>query len=158
VLIAILISASAVESITVILVISFITPLLLLAVLMWSLWWKFKHGRFKKCITVPICLAILLSIVFTHWLLKLHYLLFKPQLNNIADRTEAGRIPAMPVRIGPYNIKRSEVYHNGITCLWTNVHQAGYAGFARCSPEYFDRFNLWSKVNLDDGWQFISED
>ena len=64
----------------------------------------------------------------------------------------------MPVRIGLYNIKRSEVYHNGITYLWTNVHQAGYAGFARCSPEYFDRFNLWSKVNLDDGWQFISED
>ena len=74
----------------------------------------------------------------------------------IAQRVRAGE-QVKPQRVGLVVIRKAQVYHNGIVCLWTGLKPSGYTGFVRCGPDYVP-FNLWSMVRLDARWQFISED
>jgi hypothetical protein len=105
------------------------------------------------------CVAVLviLSVTAANWPLRVSYALNRPAFDQLAKRVRAGEDMTMPRSVGLFKIRRAEVYHNGVTCLWTGLDPAGYTGFVQCGPDHVP-FNLWSIVRLDHEWQFISED
>jgi|SRR6185503_16327735 len=120
------------------------------------------HRRHTKRDVLPaftapaIGLGIIVSVAATHWPLRVSYAMSRGAFDSIAQRVRAGE-EVTPQRVGLVKIRRAEVYHNGIVCLWTGLNAGGYTGFVQCGPDYVP-FNLWSIVRLDARWQFISED
>ena len=109
-------------------------------------------------VVVPlVCLSIIISTTETHWPLRVTYALSRDAFDEVAQRVRAGEHIATPVRVGLFTVRRVELNHLGIVCLWTHPHPSGSTGFVQC-PRDDVPFNLWSIVRLDDRWQFISED
>ena len=104
-----------------------------------------------------VCLSIIISVAATHWPLRVTYALSRDAFDAVAQRVRAGEQIATPVRAGLFTIRRVELSHHGIVCLWTYPHPSGSTGFVQCRRDYVP-FNLWSLIRLDDRWQFISED
>jgi hypothetical protein len=104
-----------------------------------------------------VCLSIIISVAATHWPLRVTYVLSRDAFDSLAQRVRAGEHIATPVRAGFFTVRRAELSHHGIVCLWTYPHPAGSTGFVQCRRDYVP-FNLWSLIRLDDRWQFISED
>lgn len=102
-------------------------------------------------------LAILLSVATLHWPLRAAYFLSRPSFDQVATQVRAGNPPKQAQWIGLFHIRKAEIYHNGIVCLWTDDDPAGPTGFVQYSSEQLP-FNLWSHIPLDHSWQFISED
>ncbi len=100
-------------------------------------------------------LAILLSVATSNWPLQAAYVLSRPSFDRVAAQVRAGEPPNTPCSIGLFRIRKAEMYHNGIVCLWTNT--TGSTGFVQTGPDDLP-FNLWSHTQLDNSWQFISED
>ena len=104
-----------------------------------------------------LCFLIVISVAATHWPLRVTYVLSRGSFDALAQRIRAGERVITPMRAGLFSIRRAELSHHGIVCLWTKPHPGGSTGFVQCRRDYVP-FNLWSIVKLDDGWQFISED
>ena len=104
-----------------------------------------------------ICLAIVISVAATHWPLRVAYALSRGALDAVSLRVRAGERIAVPLRAGLFMIRRAEISHDGFACLWTDLHPTGYTGFMLCGPRKAPG-RLWSQINLDDRWQFVSED
>jgi hypothetical protein len=102
-------------------------------------------------------IAVILSVTVTQWPLQVGYRLSRPAFDRVAAEVRDGQLPQTPCRLGVYQIRRAEVYYNGVVCLWTDLAPSGKTGFVQCGPQD-PPFNLWSHVVLDDSWQFISED
>jgi len=103
-----------------------------------------------------LALSIIISVAATHWPLRVSYAMSRGAFDAIAQRVR-GCEQGKPQRVGLVMIRKAEVYHNGIICLWTGLNPNGKTGFVQCGPDYVP-FNLWSMVRLDARWQFISED
>jgi hypothetical protein len=103
-----------------------------------------------------LALGIIASVAATHWPLRVSYSVSRGAFDSIAQRVRAGE-QVKPQRVGLVMIRKAEVYHNGIVCLWTGLNPSGKTGFVQCGPDDVP-FNLWSMVRLDARWQFISED
>jgi hypothetical protein len=104
-----------------------------------------------------VCLALIASVVSLHWPLRAAYVLSRPSLDRVAQEVHAGQQWAGPTRVGLFTVVQVEVRRDGIVCLWVDDDPGGKTGFVRCGPDHVP-FNLWSKVSLDDRWQFIAED
>jgi len=105
-----------------------------------------------------VCVIILVSVSLTHWPLRFAYRLSRPSFDQIARSLQGGRKFEKPLRAGFFFIEKAEIYDlNGKVCLWTNIDPAGRTGFTQCPPDDV-QFNLWSMIELDDDWQFVSED
>jgi len=102
-------------------------------------------------------LAILLSVATSNWPLQAAYVLSRTSFDRVAAQVRAGDPPSTPCLIGLFRIRKAEVYHNGIVCLWTDDDSGGPTGFVQTGPDDLP-FNLWSHTPLDNSWQFISED
>ena len=102
-------------------------------------------------------IAIVLSVAVTNWPLRAVFSMSRPTFDQIADDVRKGNVPKTPCRVGLYRIRKAEVYHNNVVCLWTDLNPNGKSGFVLCPPEN-PPFNLWSHVPLDASWQFIAED
>ncbi len=102
-------------------------------------------------------LAMLLSVATSNWPLQAAYTLSRPSFDRVAAQVRAGDPPSTPCLIGLFRIRKAEVSHNGIVCLWTDDDPAGPTGFVQTGPDDLP-FNLWSHTPLDNSWQFISED
>lgn len=102
-------------------------------------------------------LAILFSVAVTHWPLRTTYALSRGSFEAVAQRVRSGEQVTTPMRAGLFTIRRAEISHHGVVCLWTQPHPSGSTGFVQCRRDYVP-FNLWSIVRLDNRWQFISED
>lgn len=101
-------------------------------------------------------LVVLISVPLTHWPLRLAYHISRPKFETIAQVLRSGKTFPKPMQVGPFTIEKAEI-DNGKVCLWTDLDPAGRTGFAKCSPKDVP-FNLWSITELDENWQYISED
>ncbi|MBI3415874.1 MAG: hypothetical protein HY043_11255 [Verrucomicrobia bacterium] len=104
-----------------------------------------------------VSLALIISVAVAHWPLRAAYALSRASFDAVAQRIRGGERIAMPMRSGLFTIRRAELSHQGIVCLWTHPNPSGSTGFVQCRRDYVP-FNLWSIIRLDDRWQFISED
>jgi hypothetical protein len=102
-------------------------------------------------------LAVILSVAVTDWPLRVAYAWSRNSFDAVARRVRNGEVVATPWRAGLFTIRRAELSHHGIVCLWTKADPGGSTGFVECRRDHVP-FNLWSMVALDDRWQFISED
>ncbi|WP_145286310.1 hypothetical protein [Pirellulimonas nuda] len=102
-------------------------------------------------------IAVLLSVATSNWPLRAAYALSRSSFDRVASEVRAGELPKTPCSIGFFRIRKAEVHHNGIVCLWTNDDPSGPTGFVETGTDDLP-FNLWSHVSLDNSWQFISED
>ena len=121
---------------------------------------RYKSPLARKISTIIglICLTLFISVPITHWPLRLAFKLSRPSFDRIANSLRAGSKFPQPVRVGFFRIKKAEVYKlNGKVCLWTDLDPGGKTGFTQCPPNYVP-FNLWSMIELDKDWQFVSED
>ncbi len=103
------------------------------------------------------CLALVVSVPYAHWPLRIAYLLSRASLDRLAREACAGRPVAGPAQAGLFRVQQVEVSRHGVVCLWVDTNPAGRTGFVQCDPAHVP-FNLWSMISLDDRWQFISED
>lgn len=101
--------------------------------------------------------AVLLSVATLNWPLRAAYVLSRSSFDRAAAEVRAGEPISTPCSIGLFRIRKAEVYHNGIVCLWTNDDPSGPTGFVQTEIDDLP-FNLWSHTPLDNSWQFISED
>ena len=107
--------------------------------------------------TTVITLAISISAITTSWPLHITYTLSRGAFDSVASRVRSGERIVTPIRAGLFQIRRIEVSNHKVICLWTAVDPSGNTGFVQCPPGQVP-FNLLSIVQLDDQWQFISED
>jgi hypothetical protein len=120
-----------------------------------------NKSRFARKISISIgllCLAVFISVPIAHWPLRLAFKLSRPSFDQIASSVQKGSTFSQPFRVGLFRIKRAEIHkYNRKICLWTDLDPAGKTGFARVPPHDVP-FNLWSMIELDEDWQFVSED
>lgn len=115
-----------------------------------------RYGR-SHFVAGAITAALIVSVLGTHWPLRLAYAQSRPAFDQVAEQVRAGNATKTPGWIGLFYIEKAEIYHNGVVCLWTNDHPNGPTGFVQHGPENLP-FNIWTKILLDDTWQFVSED
>lgn len=104
-----------------------------------------------------VCLALIASVAAWQWPLRVSYGWSRAAFDSLAQRVRAGNGLEMPQRVGLFTVRKAEVAHDGIVCLWIVSNPNGSTGFVQCGRDHIP-FNLWSLVKLDDQWQFISED
>lgn len=135
------------------------SPLLCVACLLWPARWTIKHWVFRGVIAVPLALVIAVSVIWTDWPLRGHFLLVRSSLDSLADRLERREHINSPVQVGLVRIQTAELNRQGVSCLWTRTNTGGDTGFVRTSADKVEsQFNLWSNRTLDDEWQFVRED
>ncbi|MEO0806468.1 MAG: hypothetical protein AAFY33_09200 [Cyanobacteria bacterium J06643_4] len=115
-----------------------------------------RHWR-SHFVAGAVTAALIVSVLGTHWPLRLAYAQSKPAFDQAAEQVRAGNVPETPGWIGLFYIEKAEIYHNGVVCLWTNDHPSGPTGFVQHGPDNLP-FNIWTEILLDDTWQFVSED
>jgi len=101
-----------------------------------------------------------ISIIYTSWPLRLSFAYSRSSLEQLAAQVRAGQPPTVPVRAGPFIIRKTELRGNAV-CLWTHPTSGSPKCFANCTPdEAIDRFNfgLFGSTSLADQWQWIVED
>jgi hypothetical protein len=101
--------------------------------------------------------AILVSVVITHWPLRVSFALSRETMDALAARVRAGERVATPMRVGLITIRETELSRRGVVCLWTNLSPSGHHGFVQCRREAMPS-HPWSMIPLDNSWQFIEED
>jgi len=103
--------------------------------------------------------AVALSVALTHWPLRLTFAVSRPALERLADRLEAGETVSSPQWAGLFYVRKAEINHGGMPCLWLNLEPNGYTGFARPSDGIaIGKYNDWSDYPLWQKWHLISED
>jgi hypothetical protein len=116
-----------------------------------------KRTVLPSLIAPLVCVFIITTVAVTYWPLRVTYTLSRDSFDSLAKRVRAGEVIATPVRAKFFTVRRAELSHQGIVCLWTYPDPAGSTGFVQCRRDDVP-FNLWSLIRLDDRWQFISED
>ena len=91
--------------------------------------------------------ALIVSVLGTHWPLRLAYAHSKPAFDQVAAQVRAGDATKAPGWVGLFYIEKAEIYHNGVVCLWTNDHPNGPTGFVQHGPENLP-FNIWRGLNV----------
>jgi hypothetical protein len=119
---------------------------------------RHTQRRVLPALVAPtLSLAVIISVAITHWPLRVAYAWSRDSFDAVAQRVRSGEHVTTPLRAGLFTIRRAELSHHGIVCLWTHPHPSGSTGFVQCRGDNVP-FNLWSMVRLDNRWQFISED
>ena len=124
------------------------------------LWLFRRHSRQIAAIAGCILLASAIanaSMEFSSFPLRIGYHLSKGRMNRVAARLQAGDTVTTPCWVGSIRVQKAELSRHGVACLWTHPHPSGSDGFVKTPPDYVP-FNLWSHTQIDDEWQFISED
>lgn len=101
--------------------------------------------------------AIVTTVATTHWPLRAAYAAAKPQIAQIAAQVQAGDTFDHPLWVGSFRIARAEI-DKGVVCLWTDLHPNGRTGFVQQSQQDQQKFNTWSTLQLDSKWQLLAED
>lgn len=105
-----------------------------------------------------LAMGLIVSVMVTHWPLRLVYLVSRPSMEQLADEIPPGwRPPIQGRRAGLISVRAAVRGRKGVVCLWTDTKPGGNSGFVRCGRDPMP-FNLFSSISLDDRWQFIAED
>ena len=156
--VAVWLSASGTEKVSLILL---CIPLGLTSIVLISVLVGFS--RYKERPVWPIVLpalimfTVLISTPATNWPLRAAYFASRRPFDQFAQEVRAGFEMTHPERAGMFWIARAEISRDDIVCLWIDMNPNGNTGFVQCSPDYVP-FNLWSMIELDDRWQYITED
>jgi hypothetical protein len=113
-----------------------------------------------------IVLAILPVVtISTLWPLHLAFFAFRPSLERLADRVEAGHLIVSPLWIGPFRLSESAVDSDQKTVgLFIDPNPSGRTGFIRVHSETLEthRFGLLlgtdTNVELGWGWSYRQDD
>ena len=119
--------------------------------------WQNQQSLIPVFLITLASLGMLVSIAGFHWPLRLSYAWSQSSLNKIASDVRAGNPIKLPLQTGLLTIRQVEISPHNIVCLWTEPHPAGSRGFVQTGPIQ-PPFNLSAMINLDEDWQFISED
>lgn len=149
VLVAIVLSAIAVEPISLLLLCSLLGVITFVLLL-------FARSRQHWLIGV-FTVAVLTTIATTHWPLRVAYAAAKPRITQIATQVQAGDTFTHPQWVGSFRIAKAEL-DKGIVCLWTDLHPNGRTGFVQQGQKDQQKFNTWSTLQLDSEWQLLAED
>ncbi len=113
-------------------------------------------------IVVAIMPAVTIS---TLWPLHLTFLAFRPSLERLADRVEAGHMIVSPHWVGPFRLSESAVGSDLKTVgLFIDPNPGGRTGFVRVHSETPEvhRFDLLigtdTNVELGRGWSYRQDD
>jgi hypothetical protein len=125
-------------------------------------------SRKSPCISLAlvILLAILPAVtISTLWPLHLAFVAFRPSLEHLADRVEAGQMIVSPRWIGPFRLSESAVDSDLKTVgLFIDPNPGGRTGFVRVHSETLEvhRFALLlgtdTNVELGWGWSYRQDD
>jgi hypothetical protein len=121
--------------------------------------------RRKSAVVWLVVLAVVaspVSMVFTHWPLRLAFFLSRPALDRLADRVAAGETPG-PEWAGLYRIVTTEGSTWGEVALITLDRRGGDSGFVRAGgPVPQGRIPLMVNSNyyvrLGGRWHYQDED
>ena len=116
-----------------------------------------RRSVFTAMVGSLVCLALIASVAVWQWPLRVSYGWSRAAFDSLAQRVRAGDPLEMPQRVGLFTVRKAEVSHDDVVCLWIIPNPSGSTGFVQCGRDHVP-FNLWSLVKLDDHWQFISED
>jgi hypothetical protein len=156
--VAIWLSATGIESFSLLIVSVAISFIVILIGLAWLVWRDFvDRSAYPAALGTATILTIIVSVTLTQWPLRITYSLSRSAFDSVAQTILEGKELSMPQRVGLFVVRKAEVSHDGIVCLWTKPAPGGNTGFVQCKRSHVP-FNLWSMVKLDDGWQFIAED
>lgn len=122
--------------------------------------WKREKSRNRvvsRCIPIALCASPILSVIITHWPLRIALGLSFPAFETLAEQVRTSGTAIRNRKAGMFLIREAEVSRHGIPCLWLDMDPTGYTGFVRCSEDALP-FNAWSRIKLNEHWQLISED
>lgn len=148
-------SAAAVDVLPLVI---FLTPVAFALCFLWparcAAGWKLTKTR----VALALSLVLLISVGWTQWPLRLHFLMARPTIEALASRVEQGMRVDTPTWAGLFKIEKAEANRFGVVCLWIAV-SPDRDGFVRTPADKVDeQFNVWWTVNLDGEWQFVWED
>lgn len=107
----------------------------------------------RAALTIAL-LAAVVTTPFTHWPLRVAFLVARPALADLADRSGAG-IPRAREWAGPFwivTVRESE----GAMCLWTKFDGYSASGFVRRGEEgSHPDLDACTVVRLDDRWSAV---
>jgi hypothetical protein len=111
--------------------------------------------------------ALPLTMLFTHWPLRVAFLASQPALDRLANRVAGGQSLRGPVRAGFFNVISSAVDpSSGNIGLIIDPDPSGRSGFVRPGPSPSAPpsrltgpfYNLDFDLELFDGWRYQTED
>jgi hypothetical protein len=104
-----------------------------------------------------VALAYPIFVGMTDAPLKVAFWSVKGRFESLAEQMVTGVPPSTPVRIGPFVVKKVGVRGMPpVPFFLTSGHLSEINGFVK--DPHGDGFNLWSLIQLDGGWSYISED
>jgi hypothetical protein len=116
-----------------------------------------RHRPFLRTIAAVFCaLLVIGSVARWSWPLRAGYAFSRKAFERDAAEVRGGH-SFKNHHVGVFYIQIAEVSPSGIVCFWVDTNSAGRTGFVQTLPQHIP-FNLWSTINLDERWQFISED
>jgi hypothetical protein len=115
-----------------------------------------RSAAIALAIAIVLSVGVTTSVALWHWPLRLAYVLSRGSFERAAADLKANRSFERR-RVGFFFIRRGEITRAGVACLWVDLNPAGRTGFVNCGRNNTS-FNIWSALQVDDQWQFISED
>ena len=116
-----------------------------------------KQGRLARTVLLSLPWLLFGAVCWSQAPLRLAFLAYRPQFEQVARSIETGREPQTPLTIGPFRIVAvGRRYGTGTPYLATVGPPGDLEGFVRDPAGR--GFNLWSCVRLNDHWSFVSED
>jgi len=122
-----------------------------------------RRSNAARCAVTTTCaVGVILSVAAMQWPMRLVHAASRPWLDDAVLRVRAGEAVGVPSWIGLARVQRIDVCGDGdggYVCFWTDVNPTGPSGFVQKNPGLVP-FNYCSddRVDLSDGWYFISED
>jgi hypothetical protein len=119
----------------------------------------FVHAPLRTRLLIGAAGAIALSVMTTHWPVRLAFAASRSEFETLADQIDGGNIPQVPKRIGPFLVQEAGLNVRGRVFFWTSTEGAGSIGFVRCPDDLVrSQFNVWSTLKLGHGWHLVAED
>ena len=110
----------------------------------------------RLCGVVFPLLAV--SIILTYWPFGIWMMLYRGQLNRVADQVQAGQPPAFPLNVGPFRIHSAAEFDGNVGLQirpgwWGGTHLVRHDG----RSQWVWHNTNW-EFNLGAGWYYVYED
>jgi hypothetical protein len=120
---------------------------------------RYLEASYRMKLLAVVAATIALTVVPTHWPLRLVFAISRPGFERLAVQLERGKAPQTPTRIGPFCVREAGIKDHSYAFFWTTTHPSGSMGFVKCPDEFLaSEFNIWFKLALGNGWHLVVED
>ncbi len=115
-----------------------------------------RHSNRMTMIIISASVALTISVLVTHWPLRLSYSLSKASLNRIAKQVTSGTKALSPQSASVFSVTRADV-DNGLVCLWIDEDMGEPIGFVQGSLNKIKaRFPDYNIIVLDGNWCLVN--